>query len=230
MPRLEPLDRDLWIADGPAVSFFGFPYPTRMAVIRLPSGELWVWSPIALDDAMATALAALGPVAHLVAPNKLHHLFLADWKARWPAARLYAAPGLARRRRDLAFNAELGDLPDSAWATVVDQIVVRGSPVMAEVVFFHRPSRTALVTDLVQRFDPATARGWRGWIMRADGLVGPRGSTPREWRLTFVDRRAARAARAHVLAWDPVRVVIAHGEWIRARGREELAQALAWMG
>jgi hypothetical protein len=66
--------------------------------------------------------------------------------------------------------------------------------------------------------------------MRLDGLVGPEGSTPREWRLTFVDRRAARRARARVLGWDPARVVVAHGDWIREDGRRVLERALAWLG
>ena len=66
--------------------------------------------------------------------------------------------------------------------------------------------------------------------MTLDGLVGPEGSTPREWRLSFWDRTAARRARQHVLDWDPRRVIIAHGTWIREEGRAVLARALAWMG
>ena len=112
----------------------------------------------------------------------------------WPAAKLYASPGLARRRRDLTFAGELGDRPDPAWAADIDQVIFHGSFVMEEVVFFHRASRSVIVTDLVQKFDPATLHGWRGAIMRLDGLVGPDGSTPREWRLSFWKRRAARAA------------------------------------
>jgi hypothetical protein len=227
---LTPVDRDIWIADGPSVSFFGFPYPTRMVLVRLGDGTLWAWSPIALDDALAREIDRLGPLGHLVSPNKLHHLFLGAWKARWPAARLHAPPGLGRRRPDLPFDDELRDAPDPAWARDLDQVIVHGSLVMEEVVFFHRASRTALLADLVQRFDPSVARGWRGWIMRLDGLVGPEGSTPREWRLTFVRRRAARRAKARMLAWNPKRLVIAHGEWVRSDGRCMLERALAWIG
>jgi hypothetical protein len=36
----------IWVGEGPVVSFFGFPYPTRMAVIRLAEGGLFAWSPI----------------------------------------------------------------------------------------------------------------------------------------------------------------------------------------
>jgi len=227
---LNAVDRDIWIADGPSVSFFGFPYPTRMTVVRLADGSLWVCSPIALSATLADAINALGPVRHLVSPNKLHHLFLAQWAQAWPAARLYASPGLARRRRDLTFAGELGDGPDPAWAADIDQVIFHGSFVMEEVVFFHRASRSVIVGDLVQKFDPTTLRGWRGALMRLDGLVGPDGSTPHEWRLSFWNRRAARAALRKALAWDPQRVLIAHGEWVRENGRAALARSLRWIG
>lgn len=220
----------LWIADGPSVSFLGlFPYPTRMAAARLEDGSVWVWSPTELGEELAAAIDALGPVRHLVAPNKLHHLFLPAWRRRYPEAQLYAAPGLARKRRDLAFTAELDDRPPAAWGAEIDQVVVRGSWWMEEVVFFHRPSRTALVCDLIQRFAPAAVRGWRGQLLRWDGLVGPSGSTPRDWRVTFWNRPAARRAVRAILAWEPARLVIAHGELPDEVGRSAVERGFRWL-
>lgn len=227
---LTEIDRDIWIAEGPSVSFFGFPYPTRMTLVRLSDGGLWLCSPIELTEVLADEVRALGPLQHLVSPNKIHHLFLGQWAQAWPEAKLWASPGLARRRRDLSFHGELGDAAEPAWASDIDQLVFRGSFFMEEVVFFHRASRSAIITDLVQKFDPATQRGWRGLLMRLDGLVGPDGSTPREWRLTFWNRRAAREALRKALAWDPQRLIIAHGQWVRESGREALARSLSWLG
>ncbi len=226
---LETVDRDLWIAEGPTVRFLGFPYPTRSAIVRLADGGLWVWSPIELDENLASEVDGLGPVRHLVAPNKIHHLFLAPWKARWPGARLWAPPGLRPRRPDLPFDGDLGDEPDPAWTDDIAQVIFRGSFAMEEVVFFHRASRSAIVADLIQRFDPNAVRGWRGWVMRLDGLVGAGGSTPREWRLTFWPRDAARRARARVLGWNPERVIIAHGTCARSDGRKVIERGLAWL-
>jgi hypothetical protein len=72
-------------------------------------------------------------------------------------------------------------------------------------------------------------KGLKGMLMRLDGLVGDRGSTPREWRASFLRRGPARSARAQVLAWKPERLVIAHGACARENATEILAQALAWM-
>ena len=177
-----------------------------MAVARLSSGQVWVWSPIALSPELAAAVEALGPVSHIVSPNKLHHLFLAAWKQRWPAARLYAPPGLARKQRQIHFDVQLGDRPEAAWLNDIDQAVFRGSFALVEVVFFHRASRTAILGDLIQRFPECAASGFKGLVMRVGHIVGPHGSTPGDWRLSFLFREPARAARRRVLDWKPQRL------------------------
>lgn len=227
---LREFGRSLYLADGPTVSFMGaFPYPTRMAVARLSDGSAWVWSPIELTDALAEAVERVGPVRHIVSPNKIHHLFLPAWVDRWPDAKLHEPPGLARRRPDLAFDAALGDEPDPAWVDDIDQVIFRGSLFMEEVVFFHRASRTAIVCDLIQRHPESDMKGWRGMLMRLEGLVGDNGSTPREWRASFLRRGAARAARAKVLGWQPERLLIAHGRCAETGAADLIATALRWI-
>jgi hypothetical protein len=54
---LQPFGPEIWIADGPVASFYG--YSTRMAVIRLSDGSLFVWSPVALSTALRAAVDAL---------------------------------------------------------------------------------------------------------------------------------------------------------------------------
>ena len=226
---LQAFGPSLYVADGPTVPFFGFPYPTRMAVARLSDGNLWVWSPIALTEALVSAVEAIGPVRYILSPNKIHHLFLSEWAEQWPDARLYAPPGLATKKPDLRFDAELSNGPDPAWASDIDQVIFRGSFVMEEVAFFHRASRTAIIGDLIQRHRESTMSGWKGMLMRLDGLVGKHGSTPREWRATFLRRKAARAARDKVLAWNAERLVIAHGECAQTEATAIIAAALRWI-
>jgi hypothetical protein len=226
---LEEFGPSIYVADGPTVSFFGFSYPTRMAVVRLADGCTWVWSPVSLSEELANSVEAIGPVRHIVSPNKIHHLFLAEWAERWPDARLYAPPGLARKKPELRFDAELGDEPDRAWAQDVDQLIFRGSLAMEEVAFFHRTSRTAIICDLIQRHPESKMSGWKGMLMRLDGLVGDKGSTPREWRASFLRRGATRAAREKVLGWDAERLLIAHGKCAQTDATAIIARALSWI-
>lgn len=73
---LKPVADDIWIVDGPRIKMsmgpLKVPFPTRMTVLRLPQG-IWLHSPIAFDAALADAVAALGPVRWLIAPNKIHY-------------------------------------------------------------------------------------------------------------------------------------------------------------
>jgi hypothetical protein len=226
---LTPFGDDIWLADGPLTAVAGFRYPTRMAVIRLPDGGLFLWSPTAMSDALCAAVDALGEVRCLVAPNSLHHLFLADWKAAYPAARLYAPPGLRQKRKDLAFDGDLGDAPEPEWTGAIDQASVRGNLITTEVVFFHRASRTALFTDLIQQFDPAWFTGWRALVARLDLMTAPQPEVPRKFRTAFTDRKAARAALARILEWPAEKVVMAHAPPAEADGQAFIRRTFRWL-
>jgi Domain of unknown function (DUF4336) len=192
--------------------FHGFAYSTRMAVIKLPDGGLFAWSPVALSDSLRDLLIALGPIRHLVSRNALHHLFLGDWKTAFPAARVYASPRLRRERKDLTFDAELGDTAEPDWANDIDQVVMHGSFALTEIVFFHRSSHTVLFADLVQNFPRDWFKGWRGFLARHGGIVAPNPGLPGDWRASFLNRRAARASLDKILAWPIERALIAHGD------------------
>jgi hypothetical protein len=179
--------------------------------------------------ALRREIDRLEPVHHLVSPNLLHHLFLKEWKAAYPHARLYASPGLRRKRRDLAFDAELGDMPEPDWAADIDQVVMRGSFAMTEVVFFHRASRTVLFADLIENLPRDWFQGWRGFVTRLDGIVAPNPGAPRELRASFLGRRAARTALDRVLAWPIERVLIAHGAPVTANGAAFVRRAFTWL-
>jgi hypothetical protein len=229
MTRLSPFGDELWVADGPVRSFYGFAYPTRMAVIRLDDGELFLWSPVRLDEGLRGEVDALGRVAHLVEPNALHHLFLPNWVEAYPNARAYAPPGLAKKRRDIAFDAQLGDAPQPAWAGQIEQIPLEGSVTLTEILFFHHKSRTALICDSIQSFPRGWFKGWRGLLARLDGIVQPGAGAPREWRLSFVNRAAARTAVERLLALAPERVVLAHADLTASDAAGVIRRGFDWL-
>ncbi|MGO4715084.1 DUF4336 domain-containing protein [Bradyrhizobium sp. 2TAF24] len=227
---LKQFGRDIWIADGAEVAVAGFHYPTRMAVIRLDSGALFVWSPVRLADDVQAEVDALGDIRHIVAPNSLHHLFLAEWNAAYPNARLYAPPGLRNKRGDLAFDADLGDTPPPDWANEIDQAMMEGNVITTEVVFFHRASGTVLVTDLLQQIPAGLLSGWRKVVARLDLMAGPEPAVPRKFRLAFTNRRRARVALARILAWPADKVLMAHGTPVEHDARAFLRRAFGWLG
>lgn len=228
---LEEFDREIWIAEGrDEAVVFGFRYPTRMAVIRLSDKDLFIWSPTSLTTELRLKVEALGRVQHLVAPNSLHHLFLPQWKQAYPEARIHAPPGLRKKRADIAFDADLDDAPQPDWADKIDQVLVRGNLITSEVVFFHRPSRTALFTDLLQQFPADWFSGWRGTVAKLDLMVGTEPAVPRKFRAAFADRRAARRSLKRILEWPVEKVLMAHGKPVERDGIKFLHGAFEWLG
>lgn len=229
----KPFGDDIWTVDGPEirmdVPFGSFPFPTRMTIVRLGDGRLWIHSPIAPDAALFDAVDALGVVAWLVAPNSIHYWYVADWQGRYPEARTAAVPGLdAKAKRPFRIDAWFGE-DIAGWPPEIDTVLVPGTAVN-EAVFFHRPSRTVLLADLIENFEPQRVRGaLTRWFIRLAGVAHPRGRTPFDMRLTFwPKRRAVRAAVAKILAWDCESVVMAHGLPYDSDGAAELRRALGW--
>jgi hypothetical protein len=227
---LQAFGPDIWITDGPVIrAAAGFHYPTRMVVMRLADGALVLWSPIALSAQLRAEVETVGKVRHLVAPNTLHHTFLAEWHQGFPDAMVHAPPGLRQKRTDIAFDADLSDGPVAAWAGEIDHAIMWGNRITQEAVFFHRKSATVIFADLIQQFSPGWFTGWRALVARLDLMTAPQPCVPRKFRLAFTDRPAARNALRPILAWPAENVIIAHGPPILGDGQAFLQRAFGWL-
>jgi hypothetical protein len=227
---------NLWIVDQPDFNTGVAKIGTRMTVIKLASGGLFLHSPTKLDEETKQALDAIGEVRAVVAPSRAHHLFVGDYIKTWPGAKLYGPPGLvgdiqdfrARigARRDLKLDAVLSDEPASEWAGEIDQLLFKGATGLNEVVFFHRPSRSVIFTDLVFNV-PADFKDARIFYT----LVGGRGrfGPHRLIRLSIRDRKAARESVAKILEWDFDRVIVTHGDVLESGGKPKFAAAFSYL-
>ncbi len=224
---LKPLAEGLWSYEFDQFMPGGMHFPGRMTVARLADGGLWLHSPGPVTDAVAESLDALGPVKHIVAPNRLHHLHLPSATERFPEAAVHGAPGLAAKRKDVSFDAELGGVAPEAWRGQFDQLVIEGNPLLNEVVFLHRPSRTLIVADLA--FNIQESKGWVAPVVLRMVGAWRKPAQSRVWRLTTRDRAAAGGSVRSILDWDFDRLVMAHGTPIEAGAREQLAPLLGWM-
>ncbi len=236
---LKPIAENIWIVDGPEIrmtypwlKFLWMPFPTRMTVVRLSDGALWLHSPTPVCDELAGAIELLGTIRFLIAPNRLHYWWIGDWRARYPQAIAYAAPGVresAAGRFD-HFDEELADTPPAEWRGEIEHILVRGD-FMTEAEFLHIASRTLILTDLVENFEPRRfASRFLRWLVRMAGCADPDGTMPVDLRATFHRHRAAmRQAVERMLAWAPDRVVLAHGRWYPDNAVLELKRAFRWV-
>jgi hypothetical protein len=230
---LKPLGPELWFADGGTVSFYGFAYPTRMVVARLADGGLWLWSPVEKSAALLTEIGALGPVRHIVSPNKLHSLFLREWQDEFPSARVWATWQTIAKCSEIDFAGALTEDPPAEWRGQIDQFYFDNSLFVDEVIFFHRPSRTAVIADLSQNFSETFLQNhWPWWmrkIAKASKMVEGSGYPPIDYRTSFRRRSSARPKICKLLERHPQHIVMAHGEVVTRDGEAFLRRAFSWL-
>jgi hypothetical protein len=224
---LRPLAENLWSLESDLRLPGGLWFPIRTTIIKLNGGDLVLHAPIAIDDATAEALRALGPVRHVVAPTRFHHLFVKPALERFAGARLLASPAVVKKRPDLPADVVLSSRLDGALEDDLEVIPIDGAPNAGEFVFVHRPTATLIVSDLV--FHILQPRGWVTNLVLT--VVGARGkmAQSRVWRHMTRDRAAAGRSVRRVLAHDLKRLVPAHGAVIEGDPRPALETTLKWM-
>lgn len=221
------LDRftdDVWTT-ARSQRFWGLETGTRMTVVRLSDGGLFVHCPVALDPATKHDVDALGPVRAVVASSLYHHLYVGDWQAAYPAASFHPCPGLGAKRPDLRWDEELGDLPNPTWATDLDQASFT-SRFEREVVFFHRPTRTLICADALLNLSSHPSLTTR-IVAALMGNSAPGKGWPE--RIAVRDHALGRRQVDRILEWDIDGIVLAHGQLVPHDGHAVVRDAYAWL-
>lgn len=232
---LKPVAEDVWIVDGPMIRF-GMPWPkmpfsTRMTVIRLKDKGLFIHSPTPLTDGLRAEIAEIGNISYIVGPNRIHYWWIPEWRNAFPQAQVWLAPRIREQAGDrIDFDAaELADDCGYPWDGEIRTLPITGA-FMTEVEFFHRASRSLVLTDFIENFEPQKLSWpWR-WLARMGGAVHPDGGMPRDMRSTFSKQRPQlKAAIEKMIAWQPERIILAHGRCYERNGASELRRAFRWL-
>ena len=176
--------------------------PLRLTVVRLADGKLWVHTPTPLSEELKGAISELGEVGYLFCGNNLHNMWLLDWAKAYPGAEVWVTPGIPAKLPALQnFKLYSGDL----WTEDFLNASMKEVSLFDETVFFHRSSRSLIVTDLVHNHK-------RHGIFIAPPLNRPD---------IIANPEAFKDFIAQVSAWDFTRIIIAHGDIIEQSAREE---------
>lgn len=163
--RTEAVKDSIWLFEQEqALGFSSVSTNIRMTVIKLKSGGLWVHAPIAPTKECIQLIKELGaPVEYIVLPTFAyeHKIFVGPFSRKFPNAQIWVAPrqwswplnlpleffGIFRART--LKNEDLS----TPWADEIEQKVLSSPEVgigpYVEVAFYHKCSRTLLVTDAV---------------------------------------------------------------------------------
>ena len=230
----KPIGPDIGIVDGPLEYFTAvgvrlpMPFTTRMTVVRLSNGDLFLHSPIKFDQALASELQGLGTIRHLVSPNQFHYAHVGEWSKAFPDAVPWASPRVRRRARarrvDVTFARDLDFNPPEEWRQDIDQTLFPGG-YFKEFIFFHKQSKTLVLTDTIFNIElDKMPEPWRT-ATRLSGMYYPRAQIFFGMRLPLLlQPRKAKAAIAKIHRWRPERIVLSHGRCFQSRASEDIAR------
>lgn len=168
--------------------------PVRMTVIKLKSGGLWVHAPVAPTAECMRLLKELdAPVEYIVLPTFAyeHKIYVGPFSRKFPGAEVYVTPAqwsfplnLPPQFFGIFPTGELqSDDPATPWADEIEQKLFLAPAIsssdairLSEMAFFHKRTRTLLVTDAVVYVDdtpPASVpvealleQGQDGWLAK----------------------------------------------------------------
>jgi len=211
---LREVEPDLYVVDGDWGSTRS---RRRMTIMRTRAGELVIHNPIRLQDADYLKIEALGLVTHIIAPNAFHQSDGAYYRFRFPLA-VYYPPGSSGGRHWPA-----------GLRKEIDSHSVAGLRFLDETVFFHRISRTLVVTDLVFNLHDRL-KGLEKWLSRLN-RVDDRFGPSRIFQYFFVRNKIELGrSLAHILRWDFERVIMSHGDLLERGGPKAIQSSFSEAG
>ena len=156
--------------------------------------------------------------------SELHgHLYMEQYRDAYPKVKLFAAPGLDHKRKDLHFDGRLSGVPAPEWRADLAQIAFEGWRRLNEIEFFHPETRTLITGDLCFNFGPGITR------LAAQDRISRRLGPSTECRILGLvrDRNAVRRSLQRILKWDFERILPGHGEIVHTGGRYAFEKSFA---
>ena len=216
----------IWIKEYP-VHYAGIDFSSRMTIIRLTNGNLFIHSPCEIDENTKVSIERLGQVEFIVAPGSYHYFHVKSAQRAFPDAETFICPGVERKKPELEFDWILGDRPDKRWKDDFEQVLVRGNRFIWEVAFYHKLTHTLILVDLIENVTDETEG--TSWILEVWWkLVFRMWNNPKpapEYQLGWQNKKAASKSLQRILNWDFERIIIAHGDLVEKNAKELALQA-----
>ncbi|OIW31099.1 hypothetical protein CONLIGDRAFT_574425 [Coniochaeta ligniaria NRRL 30616] len=229
----------------------------RGTVVKLTSGSLAVFSPVALTQDVQKRISLLGSgkVGYIIAPDMEHHIFVSEWARAFPDAKIIGPEGLPQKRSSTTNDDKIGKEPFAVeFKAGPGKRQTKISPefdadfefefvdahVNKELVFLYKPDRTLIQADLFFNL-PATEQYSRvvdgpkeGALSRIFGAIqSPQGDATKMKRFIWYlvskgDREGFNDSIRLIDSWDFDTVIPCHGDTIVGDGKEVFRKVFDW--
>jgi hypothetical protein len=231
MSELQKFAENVWIVEGPLVRDMGIMFTTRMTVVKLSDGSLWIESPVPASDKMIQSICELGSIKYLVAATPRHVWRLNVWHDLFPEAQLWITKisPFTLKKGDLQFTGFITDDTPTDWSNDFEHLVFKGNPWLEECFFFHKKSRTVIMDDLIQIHEHRKGKIYHNVLLKLEGVMGSNGGVGLDLRVSFIHRKMARQSLEKLLSWDFDKLIIAHGRCIEKDAKQFVEHAFRWL-
>lgn len=221
----------------------------RGTIVRLQSGALAVFSPVALTEEVKRKVTELGEVKYIAALDFEHHIFLGPWHQAYPNAQVLGPEGLPEKRAKQ--NNE--NVPFAHVFTKSKRIESISPEFDAEfdweyvpahankeIVFHHRPTKSLIEGDLffnlpaTEQYSKSNENPKTGILTKIFNAVGnTAGDATWQKRMVWYgtssgDRAGFAQSIARINKWDFERVVPCHGDVIEREGKGIFQKIFQW--
>lgn len=219
----------------------------RGTIVRLQSGALAVFSPVALTDEVKQKVSELGEVKYITALDFEHHIFLGPWHAAYPNAKVLGPEGLSEKRQKQ--NNE--DVP-------ISYVFSKSKPITSidpefdsefeyeyvhahankEIVFNHKPTKTLIQADLIFNYPPTEQYSKTGDSPTSGiltklfgGLTNTTGNGQKRliwYGISSGDRNGYANSVTNINKWDFDRMVPCHGDVVETGAKGIFQKIMEW--
>jgi hypothetical protein len=191
---------------------------------------VWVLASTPLDGLTRRALDDMGPVKFIIAADDFHHMFIREYTQAYPQAKLIGTPRAVRKNTDMNFSGCWGqDTPGTQYGFEPEiQYRQFSGFITKDVAFYHSPSRSLIVPDLIFNLPPREQYSLSGtwfpfWLL----LLNPFSIFHGFFTLFFgfMNPFAMRRDAKAVQEWDFERIIPCHGDVVEKNARKAWERA-----
>lgn len=214
--------------------------------MKLSSGNLAVFSPVALTEDTRTKVVEFGGnVRYIIALDFEHHLFISEWATAFPDAVIVGPDGLQEKRAtqddprvgnekfDVVFNKQVKSsikISDD-FDTDFEYEYVDGHS-NRELVFHYKPDKALIEADLlfnlpaIEQYSrlPESEMPKSGLLDKLFTTIQSPGGDAKwmqrmNWYLIATDRKSYNQSIATISSWDFDKIIPCHGETVESGGK-----------